>query len=69
MFNNGFAIVEKDGQFGYIDFEGKEVIPTTYEDAFGFLGRLPAETEGFFVVKQNGKMGCVDIHNEVSFTI
>ena len=35
-------------------FEGNKVIPTIYKDAFGF-----------FVVTQDGTMGCVDIHNDV----
>ncbi|WP_394333474.1 WG repeat-containing protein [Flexibacter flexilis] len=48
-FSEGLACVNKNGKVGFINTEGKEVIPFVYDDyESGFNG-------GLVKVKQNGK--------------
>ncbi|MDR2027184.1 MAG: WG repeat-containing protein [Prevotellaceae bacterium] len=49
----GRARVGLNGKYGYIDKNGKEIIPLKYNNA----GR---SSEGLFPVKLNGKWGCTD---------
>ena len=52
-FSDGLAGVQKDGKYGYIDKEGKVIIPFEYDDAKSF-------SEGLAAVKKDGKYGFVD---------
>lgn len=52
-FKEGFAIVSLNEKYGFIDQQGKEVIPLKYDDVFSF-------SEGLARVKLNGKFGFVD---------
>ena len=52
-FDEGLKRVSSQGKHGFIDFEGNEVIPLKYEDAFNFWN-------GLAPVKLNGKWGYID---------
>jgi len=52
-FNEGNAVVEKNGLYGYIDPDGNEIIPCQFESA----GRF---SEGIAAVKKNGWTGFID---------
>lgn len=59
LFHNGLAKVEKDGKYGYIDYQGNEVIPCIYDKAHDFENSCA-------VVNKQGKYGCIDVNgNEV----
>jgi hypothetical protein len=59
-YDGGLKRVSSDGRFGFIDFEGNEVIPLKYEDAFNF-------TNGLAPVKLDGKWGYIDVAgNEIT---
>lgn len=53
FFSEGFAAVEKDGMYGFIDKTGKLVIPTIYEYVQPF-------SEGLAAVNRDGKWGFID---------
>lgn len=53
FYNDGMARVCKNGRYGFIDKEGKEIIPCRYEEADFF-------TEGLTAVKKDGKYGFLD---------
>ena len=50
-FSEGLAAIERNGKWGYIDKEGKDVIPCRYEGAHNF-------SEGLAAIERNGKWGC-----------
>ena len=50
-------IYEKDGKYGLIDFEGKEITKNIYDT----IENLQS-TEGKFLVSQNGKYGVININ-------
>ena len=52
-FNEDYAVVSKDKKFGFINKDGKIVIPLKYDDAQSF-------TSGYAVIKKNGKYGAID---------
>ncbi|MFC0392653.1 WG repeat-containing protein, partial [Paenibacillus mendelii] len=59
FFNDGLAaLMNKDGKFGYIDKEGKVVIPFEYDNTQLF-------TEGFAAVNKDDKWGFVNKKGEV----
>ena len=57
LFHEGLAYVQlgddKTGKWGFVNTQGKEVIPLKYDNA-GFF------SEGLAIVKLNGKIGYVD---------
>ena len=53
-FHEGMARIVKRGKYGFINTNGKIVIPTKYENARSFY-------EGMVAVQKNGKWGFVDI--------
>ncbi len=53
FFSNERAVVMKDGKWGYIDINGKIVIPLVYDAAYGFSG-------GKAMVVKDGKMYIID---------
>ena len=53
-FQNGYACVEINKKWGFIDNNGREVIPCRYEDVKNF------SIEGVAPVKTNGKWGYID---------
>lgn len=58
MYYEGLAMVEKDGRTGYVDLEGKLVIPMLFERGYQF-------TQGLAAVKHNGMWGYIDTKGEV----
>ena len=52
-FSEGFAQVTKDGKYGFVDKNGKDVVPPIYDDVQDF-------NEGFAQVAKDGKYGFVD---------
>ena len=52
-FSEGFINVKLNDKYGFVDQQGKEVVPLKYDDAFSFH-------EGLARVKLNGKKGYVD---------
>ncbi|MDM1397939.1 WG repeat-containing protein [Myroides odoratimimus] len=63
--DKGYFIVEKNNKFGFMNTEGKIVVPIQYDDAHAFddmTDLLPSDL--LFAVKQNEKWGFVDIHNK-----
>lgn len=52
-FSEGLAAIERDGKQGYINKEGKNVIPCRYESAHNF-------SEGLAAKEWSGKWGFVD---------
>ena len=53
-FVNGFAIVELNGKYGFIDETGKEVVPLKYTLVQNYFDK------GFALVRRNGKTFFVD---------
>lgn len=68
---DAFYAVYKNGKYGFIDTTGKLIIPLQYESAddFKFIGETARYDEkiGYYlgIVKQNGKYGIINQHNEV----
>ncbi|EHO11681.1 WG repeat-containing protein [Myroides odoratimimus] len=61
----GYFVVEKNNKFGFMNTEGKIVVPIQYDDVHAFddmTDLLPSDL--LFAVKQNEKWGFVDIHNK-----
>ena len=58
-FRNGFACVNKNGFFGCIDKQGKEIIPLIYENHNIYF------ESGYAAVMKNGKWGYIDLNNNV----
>ena len=56
-FENGFAIVQKDGKFGFIDEEYNEVVPCVFDEVSKYLN-------GRSIVKNDGKYGFIDEKNK-----
>ncbi|GAA4468576.1 hypothetical protein GCM10023093_26420 [Nemorincola caseinilytica] len=61
-FYEGLAVVVKDDKAGYIDKQGRTIIPFIYERAFGFRNDRAW-------VKQNGKWGIIDKKGNVVIPI
>lgn len=61
-FYEGLAVVVKDEKAGYINKQGKEVIPFVYDKAFGFRN-------GRAWVRQNGQWGMIDKKGKVVLPI
>lgn len=63
--NNGYAAVKLNGKFGFIDANGKQLIPAIYDGAEPF-GRMDGYTDAdlFFAVKKGDKWGFVDAQNK-----
>lgn len=53
----GKMTAKKDGLYGYLDRNGKEIVPFIYEEAFDF-------SDGFAQVKLDGKMGYINARGE-----
>ncbi|NNC83663.1 MAG: hypothetical protein HKN79_08800 [Flavobacteriales bacterium] len=58
-FHEGLAKVTKNGKSGYINKNGKVIIPLEYDDAYIF-------SEGLAVVEKNGKFGAIDRFGDVA---
>lgn len=58
MYHDGLALVEKDGQLGYVDLDGKLVIPMYFEQAFHF-------TEGLACTRFKGLWGYIDTLGQI----
>ena len=56
-FSEGFAAVELDGKWGFVNKQGEEVVPCKYDDVEEF-------SEGFAQVELNGKSGFVNEQGE-----
>lgn len=58
MYYDSLALIEKDGKLGFVDLEGKLVIPFYFDEAYNF-------SEGLAAVKYNGMWGYVDTKGDV----
>ncbi|MDU2360332.1 MAG: WG repeat-containing protein, partial [Campylobacter concisus] len=56
-FNEGFALVEKDGKWGYINTKGEQIVECKFDGARDFH-------EGFADVKKDGKWGYINTKGE-----
>ena len=52
-FNEGFAAVQKDGKWGYINTKGEQIIECKFDDVGYF-------NEGFAPVQKDGKYGYIN---------
>lgn len=57
-FNEGLAMVSKNGKYGFIDKQGRIQIPCMYEGVYDFK-------EGRAVVENDGKLGMIDRNNKL----
>lgn len=57
-FSEGLSVVNKNNKMGYIDTNGKEVIPCTYDLAYEF-------SEGMAIVYKGNKYGFIDTKGNV----
>lgn len=60
-FNDGMALVQKDGKWGYIDTNGNWIIYREFDESFHFY------TEGVAEVVQNGKWGLLTKEGDYVF--
>ena len=63
MFNEGVAIVQKDGKYGYINKLGEEIIPCKYDKAEEFYNGLAVVGE--MVTKDSFIYGCINLDDEM----
>ena len=56
-FYKGFAVVKKDGKWGYINTKGEQIVECKFDDAYYF-------NEGFARVKKDGKWGYINTKGE-----
>ena len=56
-YEDGFAIVQRDGKFGYIDEDYNEVVPCVFDEVSKFLN-------GKSIVKKEGNFGIIDNNNK-----
>lgn len=57
-YHDGLALVEKEGKLGYVDLDGKLVIPMYFEQAFHF-------TEGLACTRYKGMWGYIDTKGDI----
>lgn len=58
-FSDGLKVVERDGKRGYINLEGKEVIPCKYKTAYNFengISRVSTEKDNYEYIDVNGNV-------------
>jgi hypothetical protein len=55
---DSLALVEKDGRLGYVDLDGKLVVPMYFTDAFHF-------TQGLAAAKHNGQWGYINKRGDI----
>ena len=58
MYYDSLALVERDGKLGYVDLDGKLVIPFYFEEAFQF-------SEGLAAARFQGMWGYIDTHGDI----
>ncbi len=58
VFLDSLALVEKDGKLGYVDLDGKLVVPMYFTEAFHF-------TEGLAAAKYNGQWGYINLKGDI----
>ena len=58
MYYDSLALVEKDGKLGYVDLNGRLVIPMYFEQAYNF-------SEGLACTRFGGLWGYIDRRGEV----
>ena len=56
-FNEGFARVQKDYKYGYINTKGEQIVECKFDDAYYF-------NEGFARVQKDGKWGYINTKGE-----
>ena len=61
-FNEGLALVEKDGKYGFINRDGKETIPLIFDAAEDFFNDLAQ-------VRKDDKWGAIDRTGEIIIPI
>ena len=58
VYHDSLALVERNGLLGYVDLEGREVIPLRFEEAYHF-------SEGLAPVLFNGLWGYIDTKGDI----
>lgn len=61
-FNEGLANIEKDGKWGYININGKMVVPAIYDEAYSFR-------DGLALVKKGDKWDFIDKTGKVTINL
>ena len=56
-FKEGFATVQKDGKYGYINTKGEQIVECKFDYAYDF-------NEGFALVQKDGKWGYINTKGE-----
>ncbi|PKF75733.1 SEL1-like repeat protein [Chryseobacterium sp. PMSZPI] len=56
--DDGIAVAQKNGTFGYLRNDGKVLVECTYEDAFD---PMSIEERAYGIVQKNEKLGLIDI--------
>lgn len=64
--NNGYIRVEKNGKYGFVDYNGNEVIKTHYDE---IDDEIIWDTNGFIAVQESGNWGLIDIHDNIVIPI
>ena len=63
----GLMPVQRNSRVGYINLQGREVIPTMYDRISGGNGWARPVSEGRIVVKRGGDFGVIDTNNHTIF--
>ena len=61
-YNDGLAVVLKDGKYGYIDTKGKIAIDFQYYNTHGF-------SEGLAMIYNNGKYAFIDKNGNIAYEL
>ncbi|MGM8885322.1 WG repeat-containing protein [Psychrobacter sp. 1U2] len=61
----GLIPVERSNKVGYLNMEGREVVPLIYDKLGESSGWARAATDGRIVVKKDGKYGVIDTTNNI----
>jgi hypothetical protein len=56
IYHSGWAMVKKDKHLGFIDYEGKEVVPTIYDE----IELFDMYHSGWAMVKKDKHLGFID---------
>lgn len=58
MYFDSLALVERDGKIGYVDLDGRQVVPFYFEEGYNF-------SQGLAAVRFKGMWGYIDTRGEV----
>ncbi len=61
----GFMPVQRNSRIGYVDMQGREVVPTRYDILGHQQGWARAVSEGRIIVSSNGEYGIISTNNQI----